>query len=131
MRAIQVQAPGLFTTVQDLGREGFGPMGVSAAGAADAIALRVGNRLVGNPETSAGLEMTLLGGTFSFPDGGIVALTGSDFGATLDDEPVETWTTLEVMPLQTLRAGPERVAMCVWQEESPYPCSWEARLPMC
>ena len=108
MRAIQVQAPGLFTTVQDLGREGFGPMGVSAAGAADAIALRVGNRLVGNPETSAGLEMTLLGGTFSFPDGGIVALTGSDFGATLDDEPVETWTTLEVMPLQTLRAGPSR-----------------------
>jgi antagonist of KipI len=108
VRTIQVQVPGLFTTVQDLGRQGFGAMGVSAAGAADAIALRIGNLLVGNPETAAGLEMTLLGGTFLFPDGGIVALTGSDFGATLDDEPIETWTSFKVMPLQTLRTGPSR-----------------------
>ncbi len=42
MSVIQVQSPGLLTTVQDLGREGFGPLGVSASGAADAIALRVG-----------------------------------------------------------------------------------------
>ncbi len=79
---IQVQAPGLLTTVQDLGREGFGPMGVSASGAADAISLRIGNRLVGNAESAAGLEMTLLGGSFLFPEGAVVALTGSDFGAT-------------------------------------------------
>src|SRR5260370_31781805 len=61
MRVIEVQAPGLLTTVQDLGREGFGPMGVSPSGAADAVALRIGNRLVGNAEGAAGLEMTLLG----------------------------------------------------------------------
>jgi biotin-dependent carboxylase-like uncharacterized protein len=108
VRTIQVQAPGLFTTVQDLGREGFGPMGVSAAGAADAIALRIGNRLVGNPETSPGLEITLLGGTFCFPDGAIAALTGSDFGATLDGKPVEMWTSFGIKPGQTLRTGPSR-----------------------
>ncbi len=50
MSQIIVQEPGLLTTVQDLGREGFGPMGVSPSGAADAIALRIGNRLVGNLE---------------------------------------------------------------------------------
>jgi antagonist of KipI len=108
MREIQVQAPGLLTTVQDLGREGFGPMGVSPSGAADAISLRVGNRLVGNAEGAAGLEMTLLGGTFVFPEGGILALTGSDFGATLDGKPVEAWTSFEVQPGQTLRLGPTR-----------------------
>src|SRR5262249_32078222 len=43
MSTIEVLAPGLLTTVQDLGREGFGPMGVSPSGAADAIALRIGN----------------------------------------------------------------------------------------
>jgi len=42
MGVIQVQEPGLFTTVQDLGREGFGPQGVSASGAADAVSLRLG-----------------------------------------------------------------------------------------
>ena len=64
MSVIQVLSPGLLTTVQDLGREGFGPMGVSPSGAADAISLRLGNRLVGNTEGASGLEMTLLGGTF-------------------------------------------------------------------
>jgi antagonist of KipI len=108
MRVILVQAPGLLTTVQDLGREGFGPMGVSPSGAADAISLRVGNRLVGNPEGSAALEMTLLGGTFVFPDGAVLALTGSDFGATLDGAPVPPWTSVEVKRGQTLRVGPTR-----------------------
>jgi antagonist of KipI len=105
MSVIQVEAPGLLTTVQDLGREGFGPMGVSPSGAADSISLRIGNRLVGNAEKEAGLEMTLLGGTFLFPDGAIVALTGSDFGATLDGAPVERWKSSEVNPGKTLSLG--------------------------
>lgn len=105
---IQVQAPGLFTTVQDLGREGFGPAGVSPSGAADPISLRLGNRLVGNLGSAAGLEMTLLGGTFVFPDGGIAALTGSDFGAALDGVPVESWASIEIKSGQTLQLGPTR-----------------------
>ncbi|HEV1996200.1 MAG TPA: KipI antagonist, partial [Candidatus Acidoferrum sp.] len=108
MGVIQVLEPGLFTTVQDLGREGFGPMGVSASGAADAISLRLGNRLVGNGEGAAGLEMTLLGGTFVFPEGAVLALTGSDFGATLDGKLVELWTSFEARAGQALRLGPTR-----------------------
>jgi biotin-dependent carboxylase-like uncharacterized protein len=108
MSVIQVQAPGLLTTVQDLGREGFGPMGVSSSGAADALSLRIGNRLIGNAEGAAGLEMTLLGGTFLFPEGAILALTGSDFGATLDGNPVALWSSFEARPGQVLRLGPTR-----------------------
>ena len=108
MGVIQVQEPGLFTTVQDLGREGFGPVGVSASGAADAISLRLGNRLVGNAEGAAGLEMTLLGGTFQFPDGAIVALTGSDFGATVDGAQAALWASMQVKPGHTLRLGSTR-----------------------
>lgn len=117
MSLIEVVAPGLLTTVQDLGRPGFGPMGVSASGAADAVSLRVGNRLVGNAEGAAGLEMTLLGGTFLFPEGGVVALTGSDFGGTLDGAPVAMWSSVEVKAGQTLRVGPTksgaRCCLCV------------------
>jgi antagonist of KipI len=108
MGVIQVQDPGLFTTVQDLGREGFGPLGVSASGAADPISLRLGNRLVGKAKGAAGLEMTLLGGTFLFPEGAVLALTGSDFGATLDGKPVELWSSFEARPSQALRLGPTR-----------------------
>lgn len=108
MSVIQVQAPGLLTTVQDLGREGFGPIGVSPSGAADLISLRLGNRLVGNVEGAAGLEMTLLGGTFLFPQAAILALIGSDFGATVDGTPVALGASFEVLPGQTLRLGSTR-----------------------
>src|SRR5215467_13961423 len=108
MSAIEVLSPGLLTTVQDLGREGFGPMGVSPSGAADPIALRIGNRLVGNSDGAAGLEMTLLGGAFRFQGTCIAALTGSDFGATLDDAAVPPWNSFRVGPEQMLRLGPTR-----------------------
>lgn len=108
MRTIHVEAPGLLTTVQDVGRPGYGILGVSASGAADAVALRLGNQLVGNPDTAPGLEMTLLGGAFSFSDRMVVALTGSDFGATLDGHAVPIWTTFDVAPGQKLQIGSTR-----------------------
>lgn len=102
---IKVEKAGLLTTVQDLGREGYGTIGVSPSGAADPISLRLGNRLVGNHENAAAIEMTLLGGSLAFPEGGAIALTGSDFGATLDDEPVALGFSIEVRAGQTLRVG--------------------------
>jgi len=108
MSTVEVLAPGLLTTVQDLGREGFGPLGISPSGAADALSLRVGNLLAGNPENAAALEMTLLGGTFRFPQGCFMALAGSDFGATLDGAPVEPWSAVQARPGQTLQVGSTR-----------------------
>lgn len=108
MSVIHVQSPGLLTTVQDLGRPGFSAMGVSASGAADRVSLRIGNRLVGNPDGAAALECTLLGGAFLFPQGAGVALAGFDFGATLDGAPVGMWQAIEVRSGQTLCLGPTR-----------------------
>jgi len=117
MNSLAVLAPGLLTTVQDLGREGYGTMGVSASGAADALALRIGNTLLGNPEDAAALEMTLLGGAFQFSAETWVAIAGSDFGATLDDETLATHTAFKVQPGQTLQFGPTksgaRAYLCV------------------
>src|SRR5712692_8135078 len=83
-------------------------MGVSDSGAADRVALRIGNRLVGNAEGAAGLEMTLLGGRFVFWDGAVFALTGSDFAATLDGAPVSLWASHPAKARETLRLGPTR-----------------------
>ncbi len=105
MSEIVAESPGWLTTVQDLGREGFAAQGVSPSGAADGVALRVGNRLVGNAEGAAGLEMTLLGGEFRFGRDAVVALGGADFGATLDGAAVKMWRSTEVRAGQTLRLG--------------------------
>jgi antagonist of KipI len=106
MKGILVQAPGLFTTVQDLGREGFGVMGVSASGAADAISLRIGNRLAGNAEGAAALEMTLVGGAFLFERDAVIAVTGADFGPSLDGKPLAMWSSAQVKAGLTLALGP-------------------------
>lgn len=108
MSAILVQAPGLFTTVQDLGREGFGPMGVSASGAADAVSLRIGNRLVGNSQGAAALEMTLVGGAFMFERAAVIAVTGADFGASFDGMALPMWTSILVPEGETVRFGASR-----------------------
>ncbi|MGA7914481.1 MAG: biotin-dependent carboxyltransferase family protein [Candidatus Acidiferrales bacterium] len=117
MSTIRVEAPGLLTTVQDLGRQGFGPIGVSPSGAGDPISLRLGNRLVSNDQSAAALEMMLLGGTFIFPEGAVVALAGSDFAATLDEVRIAVGTSVEVRPGQSLRLGPTntgaRCYLCV------------------
>ena len=91
MNAIRVEAPGFLTSVQDLGRPGHAAAGVSASGAADPLALRIGNRLVGNLEGAAALEMTMVGGSFRFEADGVFALAGADTGARIDDRAVASW----------------------------------------
>ena len=108
MRSLVVESPGMLTTVQDLGRPGFGPLGISPSGAADPVALRLGNLLVGNDAGAAALEMTLLGGTFFSPEGATIALTGADLGAAVNGQSVEMWTTQSFPPGTTLVLGPTR-----------------------
>ncbi|MDO8542750.1 MAG: 5-oxoprolinase subunit PxpB [Opitutaceae bacterium] len=77
---IQVLRAGMFTTVQDLGRTGHRAGGIAVGGAADAFALRVANLLVGNAETAAGLEFTLVGPEVVFLHDTVVAVGGAEFG---------------------------------------------------
>ncbi|GAB2928330.1 biotin-dependent carboxyltransferase family protein [Nonomuraea fastidiosa] len=74
---IEVVAPGPYATVQDLGRPGFAHLGVPCSGAADAPALRLANRLVGNAEWLAGIELTFGGARLRFADAAWVAVTGA------------------------------------------------------
>ncbi len=102
---IAVEEAGLFTTVQDLGRPGHARLGVSAAGAADATALVVANRLAGNPDGAAALEMTLKGGRFRFDAQAYVALGGADMQAAIDGRPLAAWSAAPVPAGATLTCG--------------------------
>lgn len=105
---IRVIEPGFQTTVQDLGRPGQAHVGVSASGACDAVSLRIGNWLVGNPEDAPALEMTLSGGTFAFSGSGVIALAGSDLDPVIDGYRVPPWGAIEVKQGQTLVCGATR-----------------------
>jgi biotin-dependent carboxylase-like uncharacterized protein len=116
-RSLRVLSPGFLTTIQDLGRYHYAHLGLSPSGAADAVSLRLGNLLVGNQPSAPAFEMTLVGVTVVFDASCFIALTGSDFGATLDGHPVPCWQTLFVQPQQILRCGPSssgaRAYLCV------------------
>lgn len=93
---IEVLAPGLYTTIQDAGRPGLQHYGVAVQGAADIAALILGNRLVGNDPGAAALEVTLLGPTLRFHTETVIAITGADLGATLNEQPVPVGCTVTV-----------------------------------
>ncbi len=80
-RALLVREAGLLTTVQDLGRPGWGSLGIPAAGALDPEALRLANLLVGNDEGEAGLEITLLGPVLEARGDVDLAVAGGAFGS--------------------------------------------------
>ncbi|HUC58074.1 MAG TPA: biotin-dependent carboxyltransferase family protein, partial [Streptosporangiaceae bacterium] len=86
-RVLEVIRPGPLATVQDLGRVGLGALAVPPSGAADAGSLIAGNRLVGNEDGAAGLELTLGRGTFRFPDGAVVAVTGAPAAVSISGSP--------------------------------------------
>jgi len=98
-----------FASVQDLGRPGFGASGVGRSGAADRASLQLGNRLVGNPETAAGVEVTFGGLVVragkELPAPLLVALTGAGGPADLDGSPVGTHSLITLRAGATLRLG--------------------------
>lgn len=85
MRFLRVIEPGMLSTVQDLGREGWSSFGVTPGGAADALSLRIGNRLVGNREDAPAIEMTLTGGAFVFESESVIALVGGLADASIEE----------------------------------------------
>ncbi|MFZ5755578.1 MAG: urea carboxylase [Pseudomonadota bacterium] len=104
--AIDVLDGGTMTTVQDHpGRTGFWDVGVPPSGPFDSLAFRLGNRLLGNDERAAGLEITLNGPALKFRRATTVVLTGAGLPATLDDVPVPYWATLPVPAGGVLRIG--------------------------
>jgi urea carboxylase len=103
---IEVLEGGTQTTVQDYpGRIGYWDVGVPPSGPMDNLSFRLANRLVGNPDTAAALELTVNGPSLRFNTPAIVALTGAHMPATLDNKPVAQHRALRVRAGQTLRIG--------------------------
>ncbi|UEM19827.1 urea carboxylase [Skermanella mucosa] len=112
-RSIEVVAPGTLTSVQDYpGRVGYWEVGVPPSGPMDPLAFRLGNRLLGNPEGTAGLELTVSGPTLKFNTDALVCLAGAAMPATLDGAAVPFWRPVAVPAGSTLRIAAATGAGC-------------------
>ncbi|QTF09455.1 biotin-dependent carboxyltransferase [Brenneria izadpanahii] len=102
---INVLKPGLATSVQDTGREGYYHLGIPPSGALDQYSLRMANLLVGNPESAAALEITLLGPELEFTGAGLAAVCGASMKPQLDGVEMPMHTAFSVKAGQVLRFG--------------------------
>lgn len=104
--SIDVLSPGVQTTIQDYpGRIGYWNVGVPPSGPMDSLAFRLANRLAGNDEGEAALEITLMGPTLRFNSACLIAITGAPIDAYLDDAPLPLWQSCEVQAGAVLRLG--------------------------
>lgn len=101
----EVVQPGIFSTVQDLGRRGYFASGIPPSGAMDRSALRLGNLLVQNALGEAGLEMTAFGLTLRVLQETVVALTGGRFEASLNGNLLPWWESVSLRPGDLLTVG--------------------------
>lgn len=94
---MDVLRAGLCDLVMDTGRHGYTQWGVPVGGAADAWSLRWANRLVGNVDGAAGLEIIVKGPVLAFPHGGAVALTGAPFATSRSSGDAVEWHETLIM----------------------------------
>ena len=91
IETLEIISPGIMTTVQDIGRYGYGRFGVAPSGALDSFSLRVANLLVGNPEDQACLETMLLGPGVKVLADVVMAVTGGDLQPKRNKQPIDMW----------------------------------------
>jgi biotin-dependent carboxylase-like uncharacterized protein len=107
VNTLEVLAPGILSSVQDLGRFGYARYGVAPSGALDGFAVRVGNLLVGNDENAAVVETTLMGLRIKVLRDTVVAVTGGDLRARKGSQPLTLWRSHLVREGETIGfAGP-------------------------
>jgi antagonist of KipI len=106
---LRVVEPGLFTTVQDLGRPQAMTSGVSPGGAMDRFAHSAANLLLFNDRGSPTLECTLLGPRLVAEAACVIAITGGDLDPRINDQAAPMWTAVTMAPGDVLSFGRRRV----------------------
>jgi len=111
---IEVLATGPLVLVEDAGRLGLAAVGVPRSGAADPVALRTANRLVGNRADAAVLEVVLGGLVVRFGATTAIALVGASLSAEIDGEPVLIGRTVRAPAGSTLELGFPTTGLRTW-----------------
>lgn len=93
---MQFLSVGLQPTFQDSGRSGFQSSGVNPDGVMDNYTFRLLNTLLRNDENEGVLEMNFPAPKILFEENTTICVGGADFNATLDDEPIPLFKTVNV-----------------------------------
>lgn len=102
---IRVISAGIYTTVQDLGRQGYGHLGVPISGVMDSYSAKLANHLLGNNENESVLEITLGNTTLLFENNLFIVISGANSQPLINDSKVSMNRVLEVNAGDVLKLG--------------------------
>lgn len=102
---IEVLQPGLFSSIQDLGRFGFQKFGVPHSGVMDRYAMRICNLILGNPEDTAVMEITMQGPQLKFNASTAICVSGANLSPQLNENPIEQNSLIEIHKGDILKFG--------------------------
>lgn len=106
---LRVVAPGVASTLQDAGRQGYLRYGISGSGAMDADLLALANALVGNPLDAAVIEMAMVGPTLVCEaEACRIALAGAPFAMSLNGRTLDPFTAHDLRRGDRLILGAPR-----------------------
>ncbi len=103
--SIEILSSGLLTSIQDLGRYGFRKYGVIVSGAMDPLAHRIANMLVGNEDSAATLEITLIGPKILIKDDSLISICGGNLSPQINNCNAPMWRPIYVKAGSTLSFG--------------------------
>jgi antagonist of KipI len=106
--ALKMLRSGILSTVQDLGRWGYQRFGVPVGGVMDEVSHRLANWLVGNDESEATVEMTLVGPGFTVTRDTLLAVCGGDFEPRVNGQAMPRARPVLVRAGGALEFGPCR-----------------------
>ncbi len=110
---IDVIEAGVQSTIQDYpGRLGHWAVGVPPSGPMDHLAFRFANRLVGNDDGTAAIELTLIGPTLKFNHDAVISIAGAPMKVELNDQPLSLWAPHFIQAGSTLKLGSIKGAGC-------------------
>jgi antagonist of KipI len=102
---IEVLKPGLFSTIQDMGRHGFLKYGVPRSGVMDSYSAKISNLLLRNSENAAVMEITQIGPELKFNAAAKIVICGAQLSPRIGDESVENNLVHNVNPGEILSFG--------------------------
>ncbi|HKR54241.1 MAG TPA: biotin-dependent carboxyltransferase family protein [Chthoniobacterales bacterium] len=105
---ITVLSAGFQTTVQDCGRSGLRKFGVTPGGALDSTSLRLSNLLVGNCESTAGLEISSGRIRLQIDSERLIGWSGGEFEIQVEGQLVPILHCARVSAGGIIEASPKR-----------------------
>ena len=102
---VNVINPGIYSTIQDLGRFGFQNYGVPISGVMDNYSAKLANNILNNDENDAVLEITIKGPTLKFQTNAVICLTGADLSPKINNVPTVNFKPILIKKGDVLSFG--------------------------